>query len=178
MIIVLIQIDRTTDIYALWLICIRLPIIICVYEFYLTLLYLENSLVFTINHYLSQMVWKTNHIIAYTVMCHKMWSNKHDIHTVVQWLRHKSEFVFIKDTPYLILTGKLWGVCYRDFLENWQCYNSATLCINMIFVWGHICRCSMSFFCSMLSYLLALSLCVAPNIVQGPIAISKQFFHI
>ena len=35
-----------------------------------------------------------------------------------------SEVIFTKDTPYLTLTGELWGV----FLgENWLCYNDTTL---------------------------------------------------
>ena len=64
----------------------------------------------------------------------------------VQWLKqYKSEFDFerTKDTPYLAITGTLWGVfcewvikfngLFRtdvfceDFEENWLCYNDTPL---------------------------------------------------
>ena len=32
-----------------------------------------------------------------------------------------------KDTPYLALAGKLWGVFCEDFGENWPCYNDTAL---------------------------------------------------
>ena len=40
---------------------------------------------------------------------------------------YKSDFVATKDTPYLALTGELWGVFCEDFVENWLCYNSTAL---------------------------------------------------
>ena len=39
----------------------------------------------------------------------------------------KLEFDFTKDTPYLALTGELWGVFSEDFGENWSRYNSTIL---------------------------------------------------
>ena len=32
-----------------------------------------------------------------------------------------------KDTPYLALTGELWGVFCEDFGENWPRYNGTAL---------------------------------------------------
>ena len=40
---------------------------------------------------------------------------------------HKSDFKFTKDTPYLTLTGELWGVSCEDFGEKWSCYNGTEL---------------------------------------------------
>ena len=34
------------------------------------------------------------------------------------WVRIYPEFVFKTDTPYLALTGDLWGVCYEECGEN------------------------------------------------------------
>ena len=31
----------------------------------------------------------------------------------------KSDFVITTDTPYLTLTGELWGLYYEDLGENW-----------------------------------------------------------
>ena len=39
----------------------------------------------------------------------------------------KSNIKLIKDTPYLTLTGELWGVFCEDIEENWPCYNGTTL---------------------------------------------------
>ena len=36
----------------------------------------------------------------------------------------KSNIRLTKDTPYLALTGELWGVFWEDFEENWPRYNS------------------------------------------------------
>ena len=36
---------------------------------------------------------------------------------------HKSYFELTKDTPYLALTGEVWGVCCEDFGETWSYYN-------------------------------------------------------
>ena len=40
------------------------------------------------------------------------------------------------DTPYLALTGKLWGVYCEDFREKWPRYNGTALCClhNVIFL--------------------------------------------
>ena len=36
----------------------------------------------------------------------------------VSEVQHKSEFVPTKDTPYLTLSGELWGVTCEDLREN------------------------------------------------------------
>ena len=41
--------------------------------------------------------------------------------------KHKSDLKLTADTPYLALTGELWGVCGEDFLENWPRYNGTAL---------------------------------------------------
>ena len=48
-------------------------------------------------------------------------------HTTLQWLRHyqNQRMYSTKDTPYLTLTDKLWGVYCEDFREN--IYNTAAL---------------------------------------------------
>ena len=38
-----------------------------------------------------------------------------------------TDFELTKDTPYLDLTGKLWGVFGEDFGENWPNYNCTEL---------------------------------------------------
>ena len=40
---------------------------------------------------------------------------------------HKSYFKLTTDTPYLSLTGELWGVYYDNFKENWPRYNGTAL---------------------------------------------------
>ena len=54
---------------------------------------------------------------------------QHDIsyYTAGTEVVYKSEFESTKDTPYLALTGELWGVYCEEFEENWPCYNSAAL---------------------------------------------------
>ena len=47
--------------------------------------------------------------------------------TLVIKAEHKSEFVFIRDTPYLALTGGLWGVWCEKYDENWPRYNDTAL---------------------------------------------------
>ena len=37
-----------------------------------------------------------------------------------------SDFRITTDTPYLTLTGELWGVFCEDFGENWLLYNGTT----------------------------------------------------
>ena len=39
----------------------------------------------------------------------------------------KSDFELKTDTPYLALLGKLWGVYYEKFKENWLHYNGTAL---------------------------------------------------
>ena len=39
----------------------------------------------------------------------------------------KSDFKLTTDTPYLALTGDLWGVYYENFEENWPRYNGTAL---------------------------------------------------
>ena len=36
-------------------------------------------------------------------------------------LKHKA------DTPYLAITGELWGICCEDIKENWLHYNGTAL---------------------------------------------------
>ena len=38
-------------------------------------------------------------------------------------------FELIKDTPYLALSGELWGVFYEYFNRNWSCYKGFLLYI-------------------------------------------------
>ena len=40
---------------------------------------------------------------------------------------HRSKFKLTKGTPYLILTGKLFGVSHEDFSENQPCYEGTAL---------------------------------------------------
>ena len=41
---------------------------------------------------------------------------------------HKWDFKITIDTPYLALTGEVWGVYCEDLGENWlRCYNDSTL---------------------------------------------------
>ena len=37
----------------------------------------------------------------------------------------------IKDTPYLALSGELWGVFYEYFNRNWSCYRGFLLYIDL-----------------------------------------------
>ena len=39
----------------------------------------------------------------------------------------KSDLKFKTDTPYLTLTGELWGICCENFGENWTRYNGTAL---------------------------------------------------
>ena len=39
----------------------------------------------------------------------------------------KSDFILTTDTPYLTLTGELWGVYYENFEENGPRYNGTAL---------------------------------------------------
>ena len=48
-------------------------------------------------------------------------------------VEYKSEFVSAKDTPYLALTGELWGVFCEDFGENWPCYNGTALYLEALY---------------------------------------------
>ena len=53
----------------------------------------------------------------------------HDIaySTFVTEAEHKVDIVFTTDTPWLTLTGKLWGVYWEEFGENWQRYKRTVL---------------------------------------------------
>ena len=46
-------------------------------------------------------------------------------------------FELTKDTPYLALSGELWGVFYEYFNRNWSCYKGFLLYIYQ--AWTHIC---------------------------------------
>ena len=41
--------------------------------------------------------------------------------------KYASEAIFTKDTPYLALTGELWGVFCADLSKNWSRYNGTAL---------------------------------------------------
>ena len=41
----------------------------------------------------------------------------------------KSDFKLTTDTPYLALTGELWGAYYENFEENWP------YCILELIIW-------------------------------------------
>ena len=47
--------------------------------------------------------------------------------TAMTMAKLKSNITLTKYTPYLTLTGKLWGDFCEDFGENWPCYNSTGL---------------------------------------------------
>ena len=49
--------------------------------------------------------------------------------TITTEIKYASEVIFTKDTPYLALTGKLWGVFCEDLGENWLRYDSTALYI-------------------------------------------------
>ena len=51
--------------------------------------------------------------------------------------KHKSDFKLTTDTPYLALTGKLWGVCGEEFWENWLRYNGTALYITFNVIESH-----------------------------------------
>ena len=42
--------------------------------------------------------------------------------TAITVAESESDFKITTDTPYLTLTGELWGVCCEDLGENWQRY--------------------------------------------------------
>ena len=42
--------------------------------------------------------------------------------------KHWSDFELTKDTKQLDLIGKLSGIYYKYFIENWTCYNGNKLC--------------------------------------------------
>ena len=44
--------------------------------------------------------------------------------------KRKSDLELTKYTPYLTLTGKLWGISCKDFGENWSSYNGTALYIH------------------------------------------------
>ena len=47
------------------------------------------------------------------------------------------DFVLTKDTPYLALTGDLWGVCWDDFRENLPHYNGAAMFSHQMTAYQH-----------------------------------------
>ena len=52
----------------------------------------------------------------------------HDIiYSTVVTAEFKSDFKLTTDTPYLALTGELWGVYCEDLWENWLRYNGTAL---------------------------------------------------
>ena len=61
-----------------------------------------------------------------TVGCRPIWQDIAYI-TAVTDAEYKSQCDPTKDTPYLALTGELWGVFCEDFKENWPGCNSTAL---------------------------------------------------
>ena len=51
------------------------------------------------------------------------------LHRAPQYLKkqYKSWLEYTEDTPYLALTDDLWGVCRKNFEENWPYYNGTAL---------------------------------------------------
>ena len=47
-------------------------------------------------------------------------------------VKYTSEVRFTKDTPYLALTGELWGVFCEDLGENLPRYNSTVVVVTLI----------------------------------------------
>ena len=45
---------------------------------------------------------------------------------------HRSNFKLTIYTPYHTLMGELWGVCYKNFEENWLCHNGIALFFDMV----------------------------------------------
>ena len=54
------------------------------------------------------------------------------LHTTMTAPEHKSNFKLPKDTPYLTLTGELWGVCCDNFGANQLRYNHIALYLVII----------------------------------------------
>ena len=47
--------------------------------------------------------------------------------------KHNTDFELTLDTPYLTLTGEIWGI-YRDYVEeNWPRDNGTALYINSVY---------------------------------------------
>ena len=46
----------------------------------------------------------------------------------------RSDFKLITDTPYLALTGELWGVYYENYEENWPRYNGTALYLVFVLI--------------------------------------------
>ena len=42
------------------------------------------------------------------------------------------QLILRKHTPYLALTGELWGEFYENFGENWPCHNDTALYMEVI----------------------------------------------
>ena len=72
-----------------------------------------------------------------TARCHcNMVKYNMVLDTTLQWLRRNlnQEFEPTKDTPYLALTGELWGVFCENFGKNWPRYNGTALHIVAIYI--------------------------------------------
>ena len=56
-------------------------------------------------------------------------SNFHDITygTSMTVAKPRSDFKLTTDTPYLAITGELWGFCCKDMRGNWPRYNGTAL---------------------------------------------------
>ena len=54
--------------------------------------------------------------------------------TAVIQAEYKSEFETTKDSPYLTLTGQLWGVFCEDFQEYWLRHNGTVLYYQHMFL--------------------------------------------
>ena len=69
----------------------------------------------------------TNFMLQLSIVIMQCWITWYCIHHYSTEIEYKSEFESTKDTSYLALTGKLWGVFCEDFRENWSWYNGTAL---------------------------------------------------
>ena len=52
--------------------------------------------------------------------------------TAITAAESESDIRITTDTPYLALTGELWGVCCEDLGENWPRYNGTALYVQQL----------------------------------------------
>ena len=80
-------------------------------------------------HFLRFVLFSLLHQLLYSRLPLKRGPLYHDITngTAMPAPERKSDLKLTKDTPYIALTGELWGVCYDNFEENWPHHNGTTL---------------------------------------------------
>ena len=73
-------------------------------------------------------LWRKLHLICQHINV-KRGPIYHDFthSTVLTAAEHKSELKLTTDTPYLVLRGELWVVCWEEIGENWPSYSCTTL---------------------------------------------------